>query len=332
MGQPMSQPLTVVTGASGHIGGNLVRALLARGRRVRAVVNRDDEAVRGLDVEVVRADVCDAASVRAALGGADVVFHLAARISIVGEEGGLVQAVNVGGTRNVVAACREHGVRRLVHFSSVHAFSSLPFGRSVDEESEPSVDPRLPAYDRSKAAGEREVLAGVAQGLDAVIVNPLGVLGPHDYGPSRMGQVLIDLHRRKVPMLVQGGFNWVDVRDVVEGALAAEERGRVGTRYLLGGHFLTIPELARLASRVTGIPTPRLTAPMWLAQVGVPFILAYAKLTRQCPMYTHEALHALRAGPQVSYERAARELGYRPRPIEETIEHTYRWFREAGRL
>src|SRR5205814_3329159 len=102
----------------------------------------------------------------------------------------------------------------------------------LDETRAHADHPRLPAYDRSKAAGEREVLAGVARGLDAVIVNPMGVLGPHDYRPSRMGEILLDMYHRRLPMIVRGGFNWVDVRDVVAGALAAEERGRRGERYL----------------------------------------------------------------------------------------------------
>jgi dihydroflavonol-4-reductase len=322
----------VVTGAAGHIGGNLVRALLSRGRRVRAIVHEDDAAVRGLPIEIRSADVCDEAAISDAIAGAEVVFHLAARISIIGDPDGKVRRTNVEGPRNVVRACQRHKVRRLIHFSSIHALSQQPLDLPIDENRAASDHPRLPAYDRSKAAGEREVLAGVSQGLDAVILNPLGVIGPHDYRPSRMGEVLINLYHRKVPMSIAGGFNWVDVRDVVDGALAAEERGRRGERYLLGGHYLTISELSDLASSITGVPAPRLCAPMWLARVGAPFVEIFSKVTGQRPLYTGEALEALRGNREVRYDKARRELGYSPRPIRDTIESTYAWFRENGRI
>jgi dihydroflavonol-4-reductase len=322
---------TVVTGAAGHVGGNLVRELLARGREVRAVVREDTRAVDGLDVEVVRTDVCDQDGLRAAFVGADVVYNLAAFVTISGSFGGEADRTNVDGPRNVARACLEAGVRRLVHFSSIHAFDTRPEDGVIDETRGLAVPGRgVPAYNRTKAAGQREVLAAVEEGLDAIVIHPTAVLGPHDYKPSRMGEVILMLCRREMPALVAGGFDWVDVRDVVCGAVAAEERAAGKSSYLLSGRWTTFEELAGIVREASGVPVPRIVAPMWLARAGAPFVTGVCRLTGRRPLYTGESLHALRNHRFISCAKAARELGYAPRPLEETIADTVRWFRDCG--
>ncbi|HUT98974.1 MAG TPA: SDR family oxidoreductase [bacterium] len=322
--------LTVVTGAAGHVGANLVRALLEKGRRVRCIVRDDTRALDGLDVERVRGDVLEPESLRRAFAGADVVHHLAARISILGGERGRVWETNVAGVRRVVEACLACGVRRLVHFSSVHAFDQRPLDEPVDEARGPADDRRNPVYDRSKAAGVREVLAGVERGLDAVILHPSGVIGPWDYKPSRIGRFLLGLLRGRVPAAVAGGFDWVDARDVAAGALAAEERGRTGERYILSGHYATVGELVEFWGKISGARMPGWTSPMWLARLGAPFVGMYAKIFGAEPLFTTEALHALRGNRAYVRDKAERELGYSPRPLEETLTDTYAWFVGAG--
>lgn len=322
-----------VTGATGHVGANLVRALVAGGHRVRALVHRGNR--RGLDdvgCEFVDGELLDRASLVRAFSGCERVYHLAARISIVPGADAAVYAANVDGTRHVVAACEVARVARLVHFSSIHALSPLPHDVAIDETRALTSSPRMPPYDRSKAAAERLVLEGIDRGLDAVIVNPTAILGPHDYGPSAMGRVLVDLYHRKLPALVDGGFDWVDVRDVVAGALAAADRGPRGARYLLSGARKTVRELAALVEEVTGVPAPRLVSPMWLARVGAPFATAVARIAGKEPLYTRHSLHALRNHQLVSHEKATRELGYAPRPLVETLRAAYDWFRAAGAL
>ncbi len=186
----------VVSGASGHVGGNLIRELLRQGRRVRAIVREDIRAVDGLDLELVRADVLDRQSLDAALVGAEVVYHLAARISVIGDPDGSVYRTNVLGTRNMVSAALEAGVSRFVHFSSIHAFSRYPKQGMIDESRPLTEGKDVPAYDKTKAQGEREVARGVADGLDAVIINPTAVIGPHDYKPSHMGQFFLHVLSR----------------------------------------------------------------------------------------------------------------------------------------
>ena len=267
-----------------------------------------------------------------ALSGAEVVYHLAARISVTGDPDGMVRKINVEGTRNVANACLRDGVRRLVHFSSIHAFRQRPLDQPLDETRAPAQTPRSPAYDRSKAAGEQEVLAAVSAGLDAVIVNPSGVLGPHDYRPSRMGAVFLGLYRRRFPAMVEGGFNWVDVRDVVRSAIAAEKKGRRGERYLLAGRWVAIPDLARQFGEVSGARIPPWVSPMWMARIGAPFVSTVSRITRTTPLFTSESLEALRSNRDVRRDKAERELGHASRPIRETLADTFEWFRQANML
>jgi dihydroflavonol-4-reductase len=320
----------LVIGAAGHVGGNLVRALLAAGRKVRATVYRDERALAGLDVEKVRTDVLDPPSLAAAMAGVDVVYHLAAIIAIAGELESRVTEVNVKGPRHVAQACLDAGVRRLVHFSSIHAFEQLPLDRPLDETRGAPVA-GAPIYDRTKAAGEREILAAVDRGLDAVIVNPTSVIGRYDFKPGPMGDVLLRLGLGKMPALVPPGFDFVDVRDIAAGAIAAEERGRKGEKYLLPGHYATFPALAKLMEKASGRRAPRLVTPIWLARVGAPFLGAWCKVTGGRPLYTSESLDILtRSHPNIRGDKAVRELGYTVRPLEETVRDSWDWFRSAG--
>jgi len=322
-----------VTGATGHVGANLTRALVERGDTVRVLV-RDRESTRsleGVECERVSGDIRNPESLDELVRGAELVYHLAAKISLESVDPECEQ-INVGGVRNITEACLRHGVRRLVHFSSIHAFSTEPRAEVLDERRPLIDDPRQPPYDRSKAAGHRVVLSAVEKGLDAVVLHPAAVLGRHDYMPSRMGRVLLSLARGSMPGLVDGGFSWVDVRDIVSAALAADGRGRKGENYLLSGHWHSIRELATLASEVTGKRAPFMTTPMWLARGVAPFAAGVAKVMRAEPLFNSVSLHALRIHRHTSHEKAQKELGFVPRPTRETLEDAYAWFREAGML
>jgi len=322
----------LVTGASGHIGANLVRALLGQGRRVRALVHKNTAAVDGLPVEVVRADLLDAVSVLEACTGAGTVFHLAGKVSAGWESDAEVHAINVIGTRNVVEACLAAGVSRLIHFSSIQALSGKD---SVDEACDlvAADDASRGAYDRAKAEAERLALVAVGRGLCAVVLNPTAVLGSFDFQGSPMGEVLLALGRGKLPALVAGGnCDYVDVRDVVEGALAAERRGRRGERYILSGTRLSLVALARQWAKVTGRAAPRFAVPMGLARLAAPFAHAWARWRGQRPLFTSESLRVLRTQPPTSHRKADAELGFRPRPIDETLRDTCAWMKTQGWL
>lgn len=321
-----------VTGATGHVGGNLVRALVERGHSVRALARKDRRALEGVKVELVDGDVSDPASLERAFAGVERVFHLAARISIAPGDEKEVHEVNVLGTRNVVAACLKTGVKRMLHMSSIHAMAAHPRDEVIDEQRPLASGPNLLPYDKSKAEGEREVIAGIERGLDAVRVNPTGILGPFDFRPSPMGEVLLDLYHRRLPGLVDGAFNWVDVRDIVDGVIAAADRGKRGDKFLLSGERKSIRDVAALAEEVTQKSAPKLTSPMWLARAAAPFATLYARAAGRRPLFTSASLHALRNHQLVSHEKATRELGYQPRPLRETLEAAYAWFQGAGYL
>jgi dihydroflavonol-4-reductase len=260
----------------------------------------------------------------------DVVFHCAVQIAISKKmEGGMLGA-NIEGTRNLVSLSLEAGVRRFVHFSSIHALKSDPEDEPIDETRALVDHDSFMLYDLSKAEGERIVGAAVAQGLDAVILNPTAVIGPFDFKPSLMGDFILLMFHRKLPALVAGGFNWVDVRDVVEGALVAEKKGRKGERYLLAGEWESVAGLARRIESLMGKKIGHKTIPHWLAHIGVPFLGTLAGLKRTRPLYTHDSLRTLTRHRFVSSQKAESELGYMHRSLAQTLRDTLAWFKEYG--
>ncbi len=323
----------IVTGATGHIGANLVRALLAQGRQVRALVHSDPRALTGLDVECIPGDIQDESSLRPAFSGIETVFHLASYISIQPDDWPLLQRINIDGTRNVIAACQACHVHRLVHFSSIEAYQKEPLDVELDED-RPLVDPshHHSAYELSKAEGERLVRQAIQDGMDAIILNPTAVIGPYDFKPSHIGQVLVALMNHRLPALVSGGFNWVDARDVVAAALKAEICAPAGSRYLIAGHWVSVRELANTVARLTGASAPRLILPLHLAKLAAPLLVAMTHLAGRRPLFTSVSLEALDSNRFISSRRAVRDLAYQPRPFEETLTDTLHWFVDSGQL
>jgi len=318
--------MIAVTGASGLLGGNLVRALLAKGYRVRAMVHQDVRAISGLDLEVVRADLADPASLKRAFDGVDVVHHLASLITLRTDNWNDVQRVNVMGTRNVVDACLKCGVKRLVYYGSVHARQPEPFDQPLDEDRPLVTAPLLPPYDRSKALAEIEVRHGVERGLDAVVILPSAILGPHDFRPSYIGEALQLMQHGGLPILTTGGYNWVDARDVSAGAIRAAEVASTGSCYILSGHWLSIHKVAVMAAQISGTRAPWFVLPLWLAGLGLPIMEKLATLRGSQPLYTSAMLSALRSNRLITHARATRDLGYSPRPFIETLTDSLGWF------
>ena len=317
----------VVTGATGHIGANLVRALAQGGTPVRALARNPPPAglFEGLPVEYREMDLAQPQSIAPAIEGASVLYHLAGLISITGEQGGRVHEINVQGTHHVATAALAAGVQRLVYASSIQAFDVFSDTDELNEQS-PRPSPSAPAYDRSKADSERIIAKLVSQGLDAVTVYPTAVLGPIDHRPSRFGQAVKDIWEGRVPALVDGHTNVVDVRDVVQGMMAAADQGRAGHGYMLSGHPVSVPELMKTAASISGSHCPSLVCPMWLARLSAPLAVAWARMTGAEPLYTHEALRALRANNRVCHTKATNELGYQPRPLQQTLSDLHRSF------
>jgi dihydroflavonol-4-reductase len=222
-------------------------------------------------------------------------------------------------------------VPRFVHCSSIHSFDIRACrGQLIDESSPHATDPRLPSYDRSKAAGEDALRRIIDDGLDAVIVNPTAVLGPLDPGPSRMGTVLRAIVRRRLRVTVEGSFDWVDVRDLVAALLAAEAVGGVGENYLVGGTSAGVDVLARMAATSAGVRPPVAHLPQWAARPSAPAATWLARRADNPLLFTTEALDAVAARPNVDHGKAERVLGHHPRPLQQTVADLINSFREAG--
>ncbi len=323
---------TLVTGATGHVGANLVRALLARSQSVRVLIHHNKQAIAGLAVETFPGDVRDAASLVPAFQGVDTVYHLAASLALTSDRWRDMEPVNVNGTRNIIDACLQHHVQRLIHFSSIHAMDPAAGRKTIDESCRLMQNSDWPPYGFSKAAGEKEIEKGLQKGLNAIIIRPTSILGPYDFQPSFFGEVLILLAAGKLPGMVDGGFDWVDVRDVVEGAVRAAQIAPAGSDYLLSGRWASLREIAGITESITGKSAPRFNCPLWLAAAGAPFITCYDRIRRRRPLYTSFSIKTLKTSPCVSHEKATRELGYQPRSLEQSIADTLEWFRLTGKI
>ncbi|MEW6094668.1 MAG: SDR family oxidoreductase [Chloroflexota bacterium] len=322
--------MILVTGATGHIGNVLVRKLLEQGEKVRALIWRgeDTSSIRDLELERVEGDVLDPESLRPALEGVDTVYHLAGLISIMPGRQPFVWKVNVEGTRNVLEAARRANVRRLVYTSSIHAIQRAPHGVEMDETL--GFDPNNPygEYDRSKAAASLEVQKAAQSDLDAVIACPTGVIGPNDFRGSEMGEVIRGAAQGRPMFYVEGAYDFVDVRDVADGLIAAARHGRRGESYILGGHKISVRDLLKTVREVTGKAFASIKIPFPLAEFAAKFTPWYYQKTKAKPRFTPYSLEVLQSNADISHAKAKRELDYEPRPVIETIADTVRWYFE----
>ncbi len=328
-----------VTGATGHVGSNVVRRLLADGKDVRVLLEPGAklEAVHGLPVEKVTGDVTDLASLEKAMQGCRQAFHVAAIISTVVPTPAVERRlfeVNVIGTQNVLRVAKHQGMDRVVVTGS---FSANGFDR--DNPQAPAdetvthypFDEVLP-YSRTKVLVEHECLKAAVEGLDVVIATSCAVLGPHDYVPSRMGRTLLDFANGRLRAYVPGGFEFIAARDIAEGHMLAMQRGRAGQKYVFSTRFVSIDEMMDLWERVTGHPKPRLRLPPPI-MAGVAEVTSFV-LDRVAPnvpqRLTPAAVRILRSQRRADTTKSRSELGFRPTRIEDAIEEAYADFVRRG--
>lgn len=316
-----------VTGASGHVGTNLCRMLMNRGYRVRALIHKSSAGLEDLDIEFVKGDVTSISDLQKLCEGCSVVFHLAACISI-RKKDDRCMAVNAGSCESLLVAARAEGVRRIIHFSSIHAFIQEPFDETLDEIRELELRSGV-SYNRSKALGQKIMMEGSSTETEVIVLNPTAILGPYDFQPSLLGNAVIRFFRGQNPSLIPGGYDWVDVRDICSAAINAINQGVPGECYLLSGGWKSLKEMADAVERLGGHKAPRLTLPWWLAHVGAAVLNLHATVTGGVPLYTSMSLDTLKESHRnISSAKAARDLDYRSRPFEETMADTIRWFLE----
>lgn len=320
--------LVLVTGATGHIGNVLVRKLLEQGQKVRALTWRGSDTLplQSLELEQIAGDVLDPASLECAMQGVESVYHLAGVISILPGRDLNVWRVNVEGTRNVLEAARQTGIRRLIYTSSIHAFARTRPGLTVDESAGYDQSSAYNEYDRSKAAASLAVQEAAGKGLDAVIVCPTGVIGPNDFRGSEMGEVIRKASEGRPMFYVDGAYNFVDVRDVAQGMMAAMEHGRCGESYILGGQSIPVQYILKTVREVSGKNFTSIKIPLPLARLAARFTPWYYRRTKVRPSFTAYALEVLQSNSEISYKKAQTELGYTARPIYESIADSVRWF------
>ncbi len=327
----MTGPI-LVTGASGFVGSAVLRALMAEGHKVRALVRRTSprDNLEGLDVEIAEGDMRDGASLDRALEGVRHLFHVAADYRLWAPDPEDIVQANLEGTRTVMQAARRANLDKIVYTSSVATLALREDGVPVDETSPNAPETTIGAYKRSKVMAERLVEEMAADGLPAVIVNPSTPIGPRDIKPTPTGRIVVEAANGRIPAFIDTGLNLVHVDDVARGHLLAWWRGTVGERYILGGQDVKLREMLGVIAKLVGRKPPTVQLPR-----GLLFPVAYAaefaaRFIGKEPFATVDGLKMAKYRMFFSSAKAERELGYWARPYAEALADAVAWFKEAG--
>lgn len=334
----MMTRLYIVTGAAGHLGNTIVRDLCRMGETVRCFVMPEDKspALDGLNVETVRGDICQ-------LSGLDplfidvekfetIVIHAAGIVSIATKFDQNVYDVNVTGTINLIEQCQKHQIKRLIYISSVHAIPEQPDRQMIREVK--SFDPEavVGLYAKTKAEAIQAVLASITAGLDCVVIHPSGIGGPNDYGHGHFKQLVLDFLDGRLTAFINGGYDFVDVRDVSQGIIAAVDKGRSGECYILSNRFISVSELLHLLAELSGKKRLKTVLPLWFAKLTAPLAELWYHLKKQKPLYTRYSLYILGSNANFSHQKADAELGYTTRSLSETLQDTIVFLQQTNSL
>jgi dihydroflavonol-4-reductase len=322
----------LLTGGTGIVGSSIARALITRGRRVRALVRSPERGRASLPegCELALGDVTDAASVSRALEGCDVVYHAAGLPEQWLPDSATFDHVNVGGTRNLVNAALAHGVRRFVYTSTIDVFV-MPHDREFDER---VLDPeaKATAYERSKQEADRLVAAAVERGLPAVFLHPSGLYGPAAAASPGLNRAIAQIVRRELPLLLPGAVPLVYCNDVATGHLLAEERAPVGGRYILSDGTLSLHELAEAVCEVAGRGRVPPMMPTWLARLVAGGGEVLARVTGRPPLISRGQVHFIGLHARPSSRRIQQELGWKPTPLRDALRATLDWMAARGEI
>ena len=329
-----SKPV-LVTGATGFVGAAVARALLAAGRRVRALARRNSDRrnLAGLDIEIAEGSLEHAAGLPPAVAGCGALYHVAADYRLWVRDPEAMFRANVDGTRALMEAAQAAGVERIVYTSSVAVLGVMSDGTISDETTPSDYDDMIGPYKQSKFRAE-EVVRGLIRerSLPAVIVNPSTPIGPRDIKPTPTGRMIVEAAAGRMPAYVDTGLNLVHVEDVATGHLLAEERGRIGERYILGGENLSLGEILRRIAMITKRRPPSLRLPVDALWPVAAVAESWGRLTGREPMTTFDGLRMARKKMFFSAAKAERELGFRARPADQALADAIDWFRAQGML
>ncbi len=318
---------TLVTGATGFLGWHIGRLLVARGFEVR-LLSRKNLPIEGLDCEVFAGDLRDRASLERAVAGCRYLFHAAADYRLWVPDESEMYAANVEGTRALLTAAKNAGVERVVYTSTVGCIGFPQHGLG-DETRPTALEEMTGPYKRSKFLAE-EVALAAARELEVTIVNPTTPVGERDIKPTPTGKIIVDFLAGRMPAFVDTGLNLVDVHDCALGHLLALERGRRGERYILGGENLHLREILGRLARMTGRTAPTWQIPHFVAYAAGVASTGWAAVTGQPPGVPLDAVRMARQKMYASSDKAKRELGYAPQPVDAALGRAVAWFRERG--
>lgn len=323
---------TLVTGGTGFLGRAVVVELLAAGREVRVLARQPDHpALAGLKVEVARGDLRDPVSVATAVTGCQRVFHVAADYRLWVPDPKAMYAVNVQGTKDLLAAAAEAGVTRMVYTSTVGTLGNPGDGTPGTEETPVSLADMVGHYKRSKFLAEQAVLEAARQGFPVVLVHPSAPVGPWDARPTPTGQMIVDFLKGRMPAYLETGLNLVHVRDVAQGHLLAEEKGRGSEKYILGNQNLSLSEIFQMLADITGLPAPRVRLPYWpiLALSYLDEFWA-THVSHKPPRMPVAAVKMAKKFMYFDSGKAVRELGLPQTPVRQALKDAVAWFQQKG--
>lgn len=322
----------MVTGGSGFVGANLVRELLKDRHGVRVFVrpSSDRSALEGCNVEFAEGDLLDPASLRRAVAGIRVVYHVAADYRLWAADPEALYRVNVEGTRHLLVAAAAAGVARVVYTSTVGTLGIPEDGRPGNEATPVSLADMVGHYKRSKFLAERVAEEWAARGLPVVIVNPSAPVGGWDVKPTPTGRMIVDFLQRKMFASLDTGLNVVHVRDVARGHILAAERGRMGEKYILGNQNLSLQEIFEILGRIAGLPAPRFRIPYPLAWLGAATMEGWARVAGGEPRVPLTAVRMARKRMYFDASKAVRELELPQTAVEEALREAVEWFVARG--
>ncbi len=325
--------MILVTGAGGHIGNVLVKQLYKKGHKdLRLFIQpgEDISFIKKYAKEIFTGDIRDPLAVSAAVRGCEFVFHLAGLVQLSGMRKKIIYDVNLGGTRNVLNACLEKHVKRLVHISSVHALKE-PQAGSIDETLDSDLGNLHGDYAKSKAMATIEVMNAMQKGLDAVIVFPSGIIGPYDFRSSYTGSAIKGyIDAKKTQYYFDGKYDFVDVRDAADGIYRAWKYGEPGQGYIISGSVSSLEDIIVAVEKSTGNTIKRHKVPSVIVKTAALFAPLYYAVVRKKPVLSKYSIDVLMSNSCISCEKAQKKLGYRARPLWKTIRDMVRWHRAVS--
>lgn len=322
-----------LTGATGFLGSHVARQLLSRGAQLRLLVRRTSrmDNIADLPAERVVGDLRDLESLKKGMSGCEFVFHVAADYRLWTRNAQELYDSNVEGTRNVLAASRDSGVRRVIYTSSVATMGFGNNGRLTDEKTPVTLSNMIGDYKRSKFMAEQLAIGAARSGQNVVVVNPTTPIGERDIKPTPTGRIVVDFLRRKFPAYVETGLNLVDVADCAQGHLLAMEKAVPGERYILGSENLTLKQILDKLAAITGLPSPKIKLPYAVAYAtGVVDTLVSGTIMKREPRVTLDSVRMGRKKMFITSAKAERELGWNPGPVDGALRRAVEWFQANG--